>query len=132
MPGKHFVVMRPPNMISAFLFQNADDMPDTVSRRILEQDMYMVFICLHSLDIPMMAFCRLKEHLFYVTFKAAGKYWLPIFRNKNKVCQQFCFAASTVMIPVLCIQSGEVSVHKIIIPEHMFIFQYMCDIIYMY
>jgi hypothetical protein len=58
-------------MISAFLFQNADDMSDTVSWRILQQDMYMVFICLHSLDIPMMAFCRFKEHLFYVDSKEA-------------------------------------------------------------
>jgi hypothetical protein len=57
MPGKRFVMMCPPDIISAFLFQNADDMPDTVSWRILQQDMYMVFIRLHSLNIPMMAFC---------------------------------------------------------------------------
>ena len=57
MLGKHFVMMRSPNMISAFLFQNADDRSDTVSWRILQQDMYMVFIRLHSLNIPMMAFC---------------------------------------------------------------------------
>ena len=122
MPGKHFVMMRPPDMISTFLFQNADDMPDAVSRRILEQDMYMVLVCLHSLDIPMMAFCRLKEHLFYVDSKAADKDWFPIFRNQNKVYQQFCFVVSTVMVPVLCIKSGEIFVHKIIITEHMFIF----------
>ncbi len=52
MLGKHFVMMRSPNRISAFLFQNADDRSDTVSWRILQQDMYMVFITFFSRNPP--------------------------------------------------------------------------------
>ena len=52
MLGKHFVMMRSPNRISACLFQNADDRSDTVSWRILQQDMYMVFITFFSRNPP--------------------------------------------------------------------------------
>ena len=65
-------MMRPLEILLLFRFEDADEMPDAVCWRVLQHDMYMVFSRLHSLNIPLMAFCCLKEYLFYFDAEAAG------------------------------------------------------------
>lgn len=106
------ICMMSPRVIRAFLLQSADDISHTDRRRILQQDMYMVPVCLHGVNIPMMPPGRFEYQLLCVLPDTSGQDRLPILCDKYQMYEETRLIMRSVMIAISIMQMYKISAHK--------------------
>ncbi len=83
-------------------------MPDTVSWRILEQYVYMVFVSFHAHYIPVMLRRRIVDEPLYVRIEPAMKKRFSVLRDKDQMHEQLSLVMPTVMVAVFVKKHHEI------------------------
>lgn len=78
----------------------------------MQQDMYMVPVCLHGVNIPMMPPGRFEYQLLCVLPDTSGQDRLPILCDKYQMYEETRLIMRSVMIAISIMQMYKISAHK--------------------